>query len=105
MIAGNTSNKDTLSYRPNKERIVATAFYSGIASLAWYFIHYSEAINLIFEEQDTGSKRHVRVTGATSKASVPNLVPGKVYNIELYGTNSYGETGESTSYRFRMPNT
>lgn len=105
MIAGNTSNKDTLSYRPNKERIVATAFYSGIASLAWYFIHYSETINLIFEEQDTGSKRHVRVTGATSKASVPNLVPGKVYNIELYGTNSYGETGESTSYRFRMPNT
>ncbi|MGO3553646.1 hypothetical protein, partial [Pseudomonas helleri] len=69
------------------------------------YIHSSEVINLIFEEQDTGTKQHVRVSGTTSQASVPILVPGKAYNIELYGTNSYGVAGESTTKQFFMPKT
>ena len=102
---GDTSNKDTPSYRPTKESIVFTYAHLGIATFAWEYIHSSEAINLIVEEKDTGTKQHVRVSGTTTKASVPNLVPGKAYNIELYGTNSYGVSGESTLNTFVMPRT
>ncbi|MGO2705852.1 hypothetical protein ACTXN4_17130 [Pseudomonas helleri] len=102
---GGTSNNDTPSYRPTRGLIAYSTVKLGIAMFIWNYIHSSEVINLIFEEQDTGTKQHVRVSGTTSQASVPILVPGKAYNIELYGTNSYGVAGESTTKQFFMPKT
>ena len=102
---GDTSNKDTLSYRPTKKSIVFTYAQLGIATFVWEFIQTSEVINLIIGEPGTTTKQHVRVSGTATKASVPNLVPRKEYIIELYGTNSYGVAGESTTKQFFMPTT
>ncbi|MQT48291.1 hypothetical protein GHO40_16415 [Pseudomonas helleri] len=102
---GDTSNKDTLSYSPTKESIGFTYAQLGIATFTWEFIHTSEIINLIIGEPGATTKQHVRVSGTATKASVPNLVPRKEYIIELYGTNSYGVAGESTTKQFFMPTT
>ncbi|MFP3518434.1 hypothetical protein SB766_19820 [Pseudomonas sp. SIMBA_077] len=97
---GDTSNQDISGtpYKPNLpfikvENNEITFFYGALRNM--------EHLNLIFWEEDTEIKKHVRAMGTTNITSVPHTPTGKFYKLEAYGVNSLGEAGEKNQVNFK----